>query len=187
MPSRKFLLQSANSSFWLPHLGRIVLVNEIGFKGKLNSKMVPYKNNLTLQNNAPILQNELLGSNLMVKFYVWSTCLICFLNLYHAHMKDYLFAFCQTLLLRSFLLFCFHSNQSEEIICKKVKVAYMQLSDFIHLWAVDWRFLPCTILQPSWTGGDISMKVKVLSLIVIFVDFSLDFCQCLRRAWGRKY
>ena len=108
MPSRKFLLQSANSSFWLPHLGHIVLVNEIGFKGELNSKMVPYKNNLTLQNNAPILQNELLGSNLMVKFYVWSTCLICFLNLYHAHMKDYLFAFCQTLLLRSQCI-CVHS------------------------------------------------------------------------------
>ena len=31
------------------------------------------------------------------------------------------------------------------------------------------------------------MKVKVLSLILTFVDFSVIFYQCLKRAWGRKY
>ena len=84
----------------------------------------------------------------------------------------------------TFLLVCFRTNQSEEIICKEVKVIFIK-SSFIHSLVscgLAVSILPCTNLQPSWTRGDILEKVKVLSLILNFVDFSLIFCQCLKRA-----
>ena len=38
-------------------------------------------------------------------------------------------------------------------------------SGFYHLWARDRRACPGTSFWPSWTGGDVCMKVKVLSFI----------------------
>ena len=78
--------------------------------------------------------------------------------------------------------FCFQTNQSEEIICKKVKVIFKWMSDFTHLCAVDWRFSYHVPFFSRVGEEEIRMKVKVLSLILTFVDFSVIFYQCLKRA-----